>query len=226
MFKSQDGRTPSPVPTEEYDVQDKTALIEFCSKRNEWLNWLVGRDQHSIRNQIVEMNWTYIIFRIINESRVLAIHGEQFSSSLNPLVAHFIDNAYVRTQGITIRRLLEKANTCPKKQVISLRRLVDDLCKNRSLFTRELYVGFDGTPFDPAPIQAGWEEDRLEKIRRHWEGRARGESSSEAIYDLDPPSSGPKAWKKSNDRHLIFDRLAATPDGQRTRNDLVEVKGV
>jgi len=44
---------------------------------------------------------------------------------------------YVAEQIISFRKLMEKGARDPKKQVISLRRLIDDVKNNRHLLTRE-----------------------------------------------------------------------------------------
>src|SRR3954465_5134935 len=97
------------------------------------------------------MCWSYIVFRIVIESRRLAEHAGRPSSALNAVVGELIDQGFAAQQVLAVRRLMEPASKDAVRQVISLRRLVDDLKAHRRIITREVFVGFDGAPFDPKP---------------------------------------------------------------------------
>lgn len=136
---------------EECDVDDKDALAKYRAKRTDWLHMLVGDKQHSISTQISEMLWNDAVFRTVNEARRLARIGDYKSSARNFSIAHFMDQGWVAWQALAIRKLMEPAARQPEKQVISLRRVIDEITANRALITRENYVCHDGLPFDPEP---------------------------------------------------------------------------
>ncbi len=199
-------------PIDDCDAQDKERLRRFRQKRAEWREWLHGDDEHSIRNQILDMSENYLAYRVINESRRLAIERAEPSAALNPLVAMFIDNGYYAIQGLAVRRL-----TDDRGDVISLARLIKEIKANAHLFTREILVCFDGAPFDlePARIRREEQEDlQREKHRaEHCVGVTR--------YANQPPASGPDAWEKARDRHLVVDKLSGKTGQERSRCDLI-----
>jgi hypothetical protein len=73
-------------------------------------------------------------YRLINESRRIAGARGLPSAALNGLIAEFNDLGFVATQALAIRRLTEQEYKDPAKQVISLRRLFDNLRKHCRLF--------------------------------------------------------------------------------------------
>jgi hypothetical protein len=89
------------------------------------------------------MVWTDVSYGTLRQL-VIGHEDENTPTCLNnPLVAEQIIQGYVARQVLGIRRLLDKTSG-----VISLRRLITDMCSNWSLFTRENYVCHDGLPYD------------------------------------------------------------------------------
>jgi hypothetical protein len=160
------GRVYWKTPIDECDIKDKQKLKLYRRKRAERLDWLHGDDDHAICRQIWLMSWSYLTYRIINESRRIASARGHRSAALNGLIAEFDDLGFVAAQALAIRRLTEQEYKDPAKQVISLRRLVDDLKKHRHLFTRETFVCFDGAPFDPGPGRARWWEQTTKRLEK------------------------------------------------------------
>lgn len=191
-------------------VEDKVALADFRRKLAEWLDWLVGDDDHTICRQVWQMNWSYVTFRVINEARRLAFRSNKASIIRNDILFDFITAGFVTTQSLAIRRLDEREATQSDKQVISLRRLVADVCRHQHLFTREVFVGYGGAPFDPKPGKARhWQ--RIHERPAYWSGV---EVSTESY-----PTSGPEAWEFSEWAHEVFDRLSGTYPWSRQRGD-------
>tara|TARA_R110002124_G_scaffold115326_2_gene271120 strand:- start:3474 stop:4448 length:975 start_codon:yes stop_codon:yes gene_type:complete len=189
---------------DECDVHDKDALQAFRAKRDEWMHWLHHDEHHAISGQIAGMLWSDAVFRLINESRKFAHEAGGSYSTQSGIIARSLDRGYVAEQVIAFRKVMEKAARDPKKQVISLRRLIDDVRENRHLLTREMFVCHDGLSFD----------------------------DSAGMDDLPPPdehgvamawvdTTGPRAFGMSRHMHEAFDRMMDDAPRQRDRGDLI-----
>jgi len=111
---------------------------------NGLMHWLHHDGHHAISGQIAGMLWSDAVFRLINESRKFAHEAGGSYSTQSGIIARSLDRDYVAEQVIAFRKVMEKAARDPKKQVISLRRLFDDVRENRHLLTREMFVCHDG----------------------------------------------------------------------------------
>ncbi len=103
---------------------------------------------------------------------------------------------------IRINRLRNKSQN-KSTDVISLRRLVNDVKRNWSIFTRENYVCYDGLPYDYATIQT------QELRERHGQG------------PFCADTFGPRARTISRFRHEQFDRLSRVSPDRRARTNLL-----
>jgi hypothetical protein len=192
----------------ECHVEDREKLSVFRAKRTEWLRLLDGDEVHSVSQQVSAMLWNDVAFRCFNEARRYAQEGEP-TASLSGTLAEFLDTGYVATQTLAISKLVERNNEKqPSKAVISLRRVVDDVVSHRELFTREIFVSFDGLPYDPEPAK-----------QRHFESLPR--EGKPRVTWLN--TSGPEAWGTSETLHKVFDRLGGIRAGQRSRTDTISV---
>lgn len=189
-------------PTSECDVADKKTLKKYREKRSQWLLWLKGDPDHSVWVQIETMLWNDAIFRLINESRRIAHKTGEPSSALNGAFARFTDQGYVATQVLAIRRLMDK-----RDDVISLRRVLNDMRANKHLMTREHYVAHDGLPFD------------CERVAREFWAKHIEHGTLEQLPGL--PSRGPEAFGMARLCHDAFDRLAGTAPANRRRGDII-----
>lgn len=192
---------------EECDVEDKVKLTAYREKRIEWLHMLSGDKHHSVSTQISEMLWNDAVFRTVNEARRLARAGGYKSSALNWSIARFMDQGWVAWQALAIRKLMERAAAKPEKQVISLRRVIDEISENRKLITRENYVCYDGLPYDPEPGRAALEAYALASERKP------------RLTGL--PTKGPYAWHMATMCHEEFDKLSGISADKRSRGDLI-----
>jgi hypothetical protein len=109
------------------------------NKRDEWLTWLKTDEYHAIWQQITAMVWDDVVFRVLSSAQNSFPEG----AATNWLLGLSLERGYVATQVLGIRRLQDKASN-----VISLRRLRDDVYCNRNLLTRELFVSHDGSSYD------------------------------------------------------------------------------
>src|SRR5664280_1956024 len=182
---------------EECDVGDRAALVEYRAKREEWLQWyeLRNDEPNSIEQQIFSMIFLDMVYRILAEPRRNT--NEDFKiAARSGLLAHFLDQGYVATQILAIRRLLDK-----RGDVISVRRMLDDICKHRHLLTREIYVCYDGLPYDPD----SWRTLPQTVLMQIWGIRAPG------LGD----------YLGALVRHEAFDRLSGVLPSERKRSDLI-----
>ncbi|MHB1220061.1 MAG: hypothetical protein ACYC1L_17880 [Alphaproteobacteria bacterium] len=176
------------------DVYDKVALNKYRSKRDEWLSWLSSDEQHAISTLISSMAWSDVAFRTLWHMAEI----DPNSCLENPLLAEFLIEGHFATQVLAVRRLMDK-----RSDVISLRRLLDDLAANVSLFTREIFVCHDGLPYD---YEAAEQRVMLEHLGK---GAFWGQKSG---------SDAPWPSKRA---HLIFDRLAGVTPAMRRRDDAI-----
>ena len=131
----------------ECDVEDKESLAHFRKKRSEWNRFLIS-DKHSISQQISHLLWNDTVFRAFNEATRIAVEDNKVGTGLNGPLVNLMDEGFVASQVMSIRRLSDRNFDNPKKAVISLRRLVDDIADNLDTFTRENYICFKGTAYD------------------------------------------------------------------------------
>jgi hypothetical protein len=178
------------------DVEDREALAAYRAKRAEWLHWLEGDAHNSISRQLYGMMWGDAAFRALNEARRFA-SPEHPTGAVAPMLARLLDQGFVATQVLAIARLVDRG-----RDVISLRRLLDDIEAHAHLITREIFVCHDGLPFDPiAAERAYWEREGLPK--------------SGAYFRL--PTEGPDAFDMSCIAQKAFDSVAAPSPGPNTR---------
>src|SRR5260370_14526885 len=183
---------------EECDVIGRPAVVEYRNKRDQWLRWyeLQNDEPNSIQQQIFSMIFLDMAYRILAEPRKNTNEGLKVAAR-SGLLGHFIDQGYVATQVLAIRKLLDK-----RPDVISVRRLLDDICKYRHLLTREIYVCYDGLPYD---------SDFWQTLPQSVETQ---------IWGIEAPGLG--NYLGARMRHEAFDRLSGIPPSERKRSDLIK----
>lgn len=149
------------------------------------------------------MMWNDALFRMINETRRLAAQDVESYATQSGWLAEIIDQGFFATQLFAIRRLLESAASRPHRQVISLRRLLDDITANIHLFTRENFIAHDALPYD---IQAA--QEKFGKAGLHT-----GFFTSQHL--------GPTDYSSAERAHERFDRMSGADPNCRARRDLL-----
>lgn len=194
-------------PISECDVKDDAKLETFRTKRSEWISWLKSDDPHSIWPQINQLLWDDVLFQTVNDLRREATEHPTEEVAFNGSVLRLLDAGFVTTQATAIRRLTDKPSDDPKKGVLSLRRLIKDIEEHRETITREVYVSYDGLPYDPDGPRQAWIEKQIKD----------GTISCASWL----PTTGPEAWGAAEIVHKNFDRLAGVTPDVRTREDLI-----
>lgn len=187
-------------PVDKCDVDKKDELIQFRQKYSQWIVWYETDPHHDICSQLHTLMWEDAAYRAFKEARRFA--SEQGpTASINGMLSEFLDRGYVAGQILAMCRVTEDG-----KSVISLRRMLNDIKKNRHLLTRENFVCHDGLPYDYSQVQ-------------HNEDLA-----------LTPEQGGPR-WRsreRSSDRdtsqrtHEAFDRLSGVDASNRSRGDRID----
>ena len=191
------------------DVADKDALEVFRQSLYRWNFWLEGDERHAIWPQIYNMFWNDAVFRFLNESRRLGYAKESTYVANNGLIGRFVDQGYVATQVMSIRRLIEKKGRRDDRQPISLKRLLSDIAENQRLLTRENYVARDGLPYDWKPVRDRWIASR---------------SDDDGVSVDWMETEGPTAWAMAEKMDDQFDALSGVYRENRKRGDIVSGK--
>ena len=125
------------------------SLLKFEEKYKLWRSWcsLSPNEPNSIDRQLLSLISNDLQFRVISEARTL---GNRTLES--PMLQRCLQVGYATTQMIGIRRLTDKDDT-PKRGVISLARLSQDIRKHIECFTRHNYVCHGGHVYEPALVR-------------------------------------------------------------------------
>ncbi len=128
---------------DECDILDKDKGEKYRHKRAQWIENLMGKDVHSIFQQIYRILSDYALFQVVNELRKIAQEQPQKDVSFNLPVIKLFSTGYALTQATAIRRLIDKG-----KDVTSLSSVLKEIKDNTDLITRENYICYDGLPYD------------------------------------------------------------------------------
>lgn len=187
------------------DVLDTPRLEQYREKRKFWIELLSDDEEHAIISQINQMIWNDAVFRVVNHARKLSAKKTKKGARINNTVSDFIDQSYVSTQLLAIRRLAESSK---RGDEVSLKRLVKDMKECTELFTRENYVSYDGLPFDPDAARQRF----LKNLPPSKLGPATGSL----------PTDGPEAWGASDRAHLSFDRICLGEPSRSNRKQRLD----
>jgi hypothetical protein len=179
-------------------ISDADRLSRFRAKRAEWFE-LFGSDKSevvSIEKQLINavvLDLNYRVF--VNES---ARHAKGEGYAL-PSLLYLLNVGYVTSQVLVARRLLDT-----RGDVASLSRILKDIKKNKGLITRENFICYDGTVYDP-DIHKAIQND--EQKLQH------------TIFGLHAP--GFSSHLRSYNRHKRFDSLSGKTETDRSRTDVI-----
>lgn len=183
-----------------------TDFEEFKTRREGWIEWLVGDDRHSIKNQITQMIWNAAGFRVINEARRLAPTDSEGGVQLNGMMHDLINRGFFVGQANAIRRLVDRSSETGDRGVYSLYGLLNDMEKNVHLMTREHIFAAEGLVYDYEPVRRAYGE-------RHHQ-QERGDKRGHGV-------PGFADWYRPQERHEYLDRLSGVAKNQRSPQDSV-----
>src|ERR1700693_2680699 len=187
------------IPINNCDVDDKERLAQY---RKHWLTWMswyehTSEEPHSIESQIHRMLFNDLTYRASVSVRE-SVASEIAISARAPTLAYFIDQGYVLSQILAIQKLLDS-----RSDVISVRRLLKEVRKNRDVITREVYVSGDGLPYDC----------------NSWTAAIPQTDPEVQMWGLNAPALARHAISKQ--LHERFDVLSGKQADQRTRDDVI-----
>lgn len=191
---------PTVKPLDACEAADKAALSAYRDLRTRALNLMRGDEERSILSQVIELFWRDATYRVINEARRPTTATNK-NAAVSPVLGEFIDQSYVIGVVTAVARLTDQPGEQPHLGVVSIPTLLRLLRDNHALVRREMFVSFDGIPYDPTPPAASM-EDFEPGVR--W-------------VEIGP-------HEISNDRHLLFDRLSRKTPDRRARTDVVHRK--
>jgi hypothetical protein len=182
-------------PVSECDVSDRERLASYRKLRDTAFELLRGDEDHSIWEQMVTLFWRDATYRIFNEARRSASDARP-NAAVSGLLGEYIDAAYLLFEVTGISRLTDEAQDDASRSLVSLPTILKLVRDNRELITREMFVAFDGTPYDWTPKEPPkW----VSGVR--WVAR--------------------EPWEISQERHELFDRLSRRTPNRRARSDQV-----
>jgi len=176
---------------------------EFKSKREQWIECFNGKDEHSIVTQISWMLWNAGAYRIIDEARRIAEPADDGGVQLNWTMHGLIDDGFLISQTVAIRRLKDTYNLTGPKSVYSLTGLLKDMQRNIHLMTRENILAAEGLEYDYAANEQALHE---------YFARQTGSSHLPSHFER---------CLNSKNRHKDIDRLAGVDQATRSRNDCI-----
>ena len=169
----------------------------FDEERSKWLQCLTGNDRNSVRVQLQAMTWDLASFTIIGEAINLAPKTPKGSPQVSPLVYNLLQVGFYANLLISLRRLTDDG-----RGVVSLTRVLMDMKKKTSCFTRAAILAAEGMPYEYEPIRRR-EQDLLNYAM----------TEGETVYGL--------GWEHISDRHETIDRLTSVIAEERTPDDHV-----
>ncbi|MBC8217864.1 MAG: hypothetical protein ISS69_07950 [Phycisphaerae bacterium] len=185
---------------------------QLQAKRQEWAEWLSGKDRNSISRQITMMLWDAATFLFINEARRIA---EEEQVSLNGTMHDFINRTFFQSQATQIRRLIDKGPTLRRgrvehaadgeRGVFSLLGLLEDMERNTNLMTRENILAAEGLEYDPTANRRAFDE--------YFAGVT---ETSGVPHHL-------AGWIETGNRHEVIDRLAGVKEAERSPRDTMRL---
>lgn len=188
------------VPIEACEVEKKANLERY---RQHWLKWMSWHEHRPDEPNSIESQINLMIFNDITYRSVVSARGSSTGdfpvSSTNPTLAYLADQGYLLFQVLAIQKLLDR-----RPNVISIRRLLTDVRKNRDVITREVFVSGDGHPYDynSWAMMPEWQDDPLTRT-----------------WGLGSPHLG--KYMVSKQLHETFDILSGKDPAQRGREDTI-----
>jgi hypothetical protein len=130
------------------DVSDTGALTCLHALLKPMKLMLSGDDEVTIESVLIRMAWDAAVFRTLNYTLGL----NERSPDARDLPASLIElyfNRFGPSQMVLLRRLFEYPPSHPSRAVYSIPTLLQRVKEARPLLTRQNYVAYDGTTYDP-----------------------------------------------------------------------------
>lgn len=172
-------------------------LAAYREFRTRCLERLSGNESTAVSQQLHDLSWHTMVFYCLNETR--RIEGRRL---VNGALWELVGAGYANLMAVGIRRLVDTHGAAT-----SLVTILKDIQAHPEFFTRELFVAFDGIPYDYWPAY----EEHAKKVIAGGPGASFGWQTTK----------GPAAWGTSEMMHRAFDKLSGVPPDQRRRSDTI-----
>lgn len=130
----------------------------YFDLRVKWIKQMGDTQIHSVWQQLWRMIYQDLNIRTINFITDL----EPNCPLNNPMIKKIVREGHAQFQAISIRRLWSDT-----KGDLSLKRILSEMKKNISVFTRENYLAWSGLPYNTTPITD--EEFRIEQAHTQFD---------------------------------------------------------
>jgi hypothetical protein len=189
------------MTTYEYAIEDCDVpevrhgkLTEYRKLRSKCLDLLGDSADTSVGNQIRNLAWQTTVFRTLNEGRRL-----ESTRPVNGALWELITAGYANLVTLGIRKLVDTHDRSGSVPII-----LKMLEQQSELLTREMFVCYDGLPYDYGKVKRSEDARVLRQNNGVWWGKTRG----------------PLAWSTSERMHEFFDRFTGNKD-RRMRDDRI-----
>jgi len=116
-------------------------LEQLREKRRQWIECLDGEDDNSITNQLTKMTWNITAFRVLMENAFdLAPVAEEGGKQLNWLLFGLLQESFLESLLLGLRRLMDPAVLAGPRGVCSLVSLLRDIGNHAHLLTRDAII--------------------------------------------------------------------------------------
>lgn len=177
--------------------ESRKRLAAYREFRTKCLERLSGDESTAVSQQLHDLSWHTMVFYCLNETR--RIEGQRL---VNGALWELIGAGYANLMTVGIRRLVDTHGAAT-----SLATILKDMEAHPEFFTRELFVAFDGIPFD---WSVGYEE-HVKKVITDRPGASFSRQDTK----------GHAAWGTSEMMHRAFDKLSGVLPDKRRRSDTI-----
>ena len=197
-----------------FDVKDKCNFKKYVEKMAEWNDCLSNSaNSNSVFSRLFELLKYHFLYKTVIGLYKKSKENPNNELGFNNGISNLIEEGYVHFQTITIRGLIEPQNKNPQKRINSLRSIIDDIAKNSHLITRECYMAISNLPFDYRKAELDFQQKSAKYVQEF--------SSDIRIKWFVRDSKGPLAYKESQERHGLFDKISSSTESNKNRNDTI-----
>ncbi|HPR65299.1 MAG TPA: hypothetical protein PK014_13905 [Thermoanaerobaculia bacterium] len=185
--------------------------LKHIKSRWELWNRAIWEDkkENTILNQIYHLIWNSSIWQLINESRKYADRNADGSIKLNGILHAFIDDNFVSSQLVAVRRLIDGAYPIEgKKGIYSLISVLNDVIANVQYLTRQNIFLIKEIPYYDNEVKKEFQEYIEKKVQE-----------GEKCFAI----PGSLYYERTENLHKNLDRLCATNKDKRLPNDTISV---
>ena len=188
------------------------SLEDLKERWSVWSACFRSKDRNAILNQLYKMIWNQAVWHAINETYRHAETLPDGSKAMNWMLYHFINDCFVESQFMAVRRITEKKEglSC-KDSVYSLGSLLAEMCIYSEGLTRANLFDLMGLDYD---YQKALEKENAYE-KEHQKEIAAGLISSCVPWEMQA--------QRVQDQHMLLDRICGRNESNRAASDQINV---